>query len=736
MKLILSLSIFSLVLLTTFNNCGKVELRSQSSTPSPVSGASEKINYISIPELPEQQLRAVFLLDMSRSMMAGPCADSVDVMVQGMKSVPDCVAPSGVDNMGNRFKIIRDWTDQVQGAISKGIISETQVKLMLVPFTGGRQDDVLNILTLNWPGRKGFATLGEFISALNRLEALWVVATTPINKSPIYPPYIPTSDQNTEVIKSRTQALLYFGTSVPGPRLDNINTAVANELETLKAADLTRAAQFEVVFISDGVAKPRPDHMVSIIEFIWKIKIYGQGSRSYCTDPPNWNYQSGDPCFQFAYETTSFNSCVAACKAESTAYAETGVKPTVYSPTCKPECFSALESFEFNPGGSSGIPFTAGTRLFWGNWEDNTHSKLFFRFATLLNVFRRNSDTRYRFSFIRLDSDIKAFEVQPIELDPTKNWIKKAEQVYAKGHRFSPPQKDSTSPFSLFMSLKNNERYQVSQIFAINLNARVNSFGALEIDSDADGLPDVLETMHGFNLSNPRSDEACLDGIKHMMGGCITVGCDANLDNDGDGLNQCEERTIGTDTQDFDTDGDGIPDGYEILFGLNALSSDRLKTAGDGVSNLVHFQRGAVSEVDLKNIPTDRLIQFIADLRDQKMITDTHGRSINSPGYYFELKNIPLVSTSNSTDSFDLYRSATKTQADISTLKTIGGNHNAGENRIMFMMRIDSLDNPGDSFWVHMEQKLSYSPDKAQEIIINYDDFKILNVIDPLGEVK
>ncbi|MEQ1723154.1 MAG: hypothetical protein ABL930_08245 [Pseudobdellovibrio sp.] len=52
------------------------------------------------------------------------------------------------------------------------------------------------------------------------------------------------------------------------------------------------------------------------------------------------------------------------------------------------------------------------------------------------------------------------------------------------------------------------------------------------------------------------------------------------------------------------------------------------------------------------------------------------------------------------------------------------------------MIRVDSLDNPGDSFWVKLEQKLKYSPDVAQQIKIDYNDFQILNVMDPLGEIK
>jgi hypothetical protein len=61
------------------------------------------------------------------------------------------------------------------------------------------------------------------------------------------------------------------------------------------------------------------------------------------------------------------------------------------------------------------------------------------------------------------------------------------------------------------------------------------------IDSDADGMPDDWEIIHGFN---PLID-------------------DANGNPDGDGLTNAQEYTAGTDPHDSDTDGDGLPDGVD-----------------------------------------------------------------------------------------------------------------------------------------------------------------------------
>ena len=60
-----------------------------------------------------------------------------------------------------------------------------------------------------------------------------------------------------------------------------------------------------------------------------------------------------------------------------------------------------------------------------------------------------------------------------------------------------------------------------------------------------------------------------------------------NLDSDGDGLLDHEEKRIGTNPYLKDTDGDGIDDGEEIRLGLDPLKPDNLKHLdidGDGLT--------------------------------------------------------------------------------------------------------------------------------------------------------
>ena len=91
-------------------------------------------------------------------------------------------------------------------------------------------------------------------------------------------------------------------------------------------------------------------------------------------------------------------------------------------------------------------------------------------------------------------------------------------------------------------------------------------------DDDNDGIPDTVEIANGLGITNAS---------------------DALLDKDNDGLTNLYEYQIGTNISNSDSDGDGMPDGWEVYHGLNPLTNDAgLDPDADGLNNLQEYQNG------------------------------------------------------------------------------------------------------------------------------------------------
>jgi hypothetical protein len=108
----------------------------------------------------------------------------------------------------------------------------------------------------------------------------------------------------------------------------------------------------------------------------------------------------------------------------------------------------------------------------------------------------------------------------------------------------------------------------------------------LDPDTDGDGFPDGWEVDYGFDPTNPADPGA--DG-----------------DYDSDGLTNLEEYQQETDPKNDDTDGDGFPDGWEVDYGFNPLDSSypapNDDEDGDGLTNQEEYDLGT----NPKNADTD-----------------------------------------------------------------------------------------------------------------------------------
>jgi hypothetical protein len=152
----------------------------------------------------------------------------------------------------------------------------------------------------------------------------------------------------------------------------------------------------------------------------------------------------------------------------------------------------------------------------------------------------------------------------------------------------------------------------LKRFLAFNRNVQVRA-GEVLVDSDGDGIADVDEADLALDPTDPDSDgDGLMDGIELRMGlkpqrlpdnanVDVINGCNISLDDDGDRLNTCEERVLGTDPCMGDSDGDGLPDLVEALGRTNPLvPEDLLDTDRDGTPNIQEMEvRGDPLSADL-----------------------------------------------------------------------------------------------------------------------------------------
>ena len=92
----------------------------------------------------------------------------------------------------------------------------------------------------------------------------------------------------------------------------------------------------------------------------------------------------------------------------------------------------------------------------------------------------------------------------------------------------------------------------------------------------------------------------------------ITFNISELSDSDGDGLSDAAEETLGTDPHNPDTDGDSMPDGWEVANSLNPLQKDAfVDDDGDGFPNFREYLSGTSPQSDT-DIPENILV-FIDD---------------------------------------------------------------------------------------------------------------------------
>ena len=134
-----------------------------------------------------------------------------------------------------------------------------------------------------------------------------------------------------------------------------------------------------------------------------------------------------------------------------------------------------------------------------------------------------------------------------------------------------------------------------------------------ELDSDGDGLVDVIELVYEMNRYHPDTDG---DGVSDYTEFCVTctdpLTPDGHLDTDGDGLTNAQEAIYRTNPDDLDTDNDNLGDYDEIMFyhtdplvkDNNTLSSrarPNIEQVGGGVGTITYQYSGTLHTPKTRN---------------------------------------------------------------------------------------------------------------------------------------
>lgn len=193
----------------------------------------------------------------------------------------------------------------------------------------------------------------------------------------------------------------------------------------------------------------------------------------------------------------------------------------------------------------------------------------------------------------------------------------------------------------------------LTSFLATNLNAR--EVGGIQVDTDRDGVPDVLEDELGMNNSTRDSDgDGYFDLVEYRYNGkgfdpmdpeLPAISCSDNDDFDGEVLKNCEEALIGTEDRSIDTDLDGLPDWHELVAGTDPTVDDQFDDLDfDGIPNGDEVRAGTDPLVpDEDTYRTERIRYGLGDLGEMEVPNPDNNQTDIRHCYEFTVDNIRMV---------------------------------------------------------------------------------------------
>jgi hypothetical protein len=189
--------------------------------------------------------------------------------------------------------------------------------------------------------------------------------------------------------------------------------------------------------------------------------------------------------------------------------------------------------------------------------------------------------------------------------------------------------------------------FGMTSLIASNINT-VPYVNKVLVDTDGDGLDDQTEFEYKLNPLSPDTDgdgyndkleyDRRKAGFDPLNANIPVKKCIERDDLDGDGLNGCEEKILGTDPKIADTDRDRIIDGMEFIAGTNPLVDD---TKQD-----IDFD-GKLSgeEIRIHSSPVTADTEVHAGFRYIYDVSDQGDRPDRRKCYDFNIRHVRLVTT-------------------------------------------------------------------------------------------
>lgn len=127
---------------------------------------------------------------------------------------------------------------------------------------------------------------------------------------------------------------------------------------------------------------------------------------------------------------------------------------------------------------------------------------------------------------------------------------------------------------------------------SVSMSDYRNVIARFEKDGDGDNFYDQIDNCPF--ISNPGQTDNDLDGIGNLCDNCPDNANPDQVDSDGDSVGDACDAFPNNASETRDSDGDGMGDNFEIVYGFNPNdpSDAALDRDGDGLTNLQEFLQG------------------------------------------------------------------------------------------------------------------------------------------------